>query len=95
MRSTYARSSSHDGNLEALHLPSQSPLTRFYSSKAVFGFQLLLYLGAVIFFIMLYGSFIFAASASLIGAVAIDRREPASATVPDYFQTTPELFPGS
>ncbi|GAB7352363.1 hypothetical protein MBLNU459_g2802t1 [Dothideomycetes sp. NU459] len=44
---------------------------------------------------MLYRSFIFAAAASCINAVAVEKRQNASSSsVPLYFQTTPEFLPG-
>lgn len=64
------------------------------TARTVFGLQLLLYLGAVVFFVMLYKSFLFAASAA--SAAVVDRRQASSSSSsrPDYYQTTPEIFPG-
>lgn len=72
-------------------------LTRVITSRPVVGFQILLYLGTLIFFMMLYTTFAFAASAGVAAAIAIDARQAASSSsssVPQYFQTVPEFLPG-
>jgi len=81
-------------------------LSRLGTSRSLLYTQYLLAVAAISLFIMMYKSFVFAASALGVSAAAVDRREGSTAsptssaahnstsTVPQYFQTTPELYPG-
>lgn len=70
-----------------------SSYSEFAISRAGIGLHLLLLIGSVIFFIMLWRAFII--PASCVCAAAVKRQgESSTSDVPQYFQTVPELFPG-
>lgn len=81
-------------------VPFVAPAARQNSPRrswttTVFGIQILLFLGAVISFTMLYKSFLAAAGVACVNAAVVDRRQGSSSSdVPNYYQTVPEQFPG-
>ena len=67
-----------------------------FVSRSVVAVQVLLFLGSVVSFIMLYRSFAWSSAVTCINAAAILKHETPSSTssVPQYFQTAPMLFAG-
>lgn len=64
-------------------------------SRSIFALQIVLFLASLASFIMLYRSFAWATAVSCINAAAVSvGTQQGTSTVPDYFQTTPMLFPG-
>lgn len=76
--------------------PKATPLKERIATRIVFVLQIGLFIASIGFFIMLFKSFAWAAMASCINAAAVDKRQGTSDTssVPQYFQTTPMLYPG-
>ncbi|TKA64876.1 hypothetical protein B0A55_09727, partial [Friedmanniomyces simplex] len=76
-----------------------STLTGRLPQRLLFAAQLLLFAVVLVQFIMLYRSFALAAACTSFVDAGILRRQSASSgsatsSVPDYYQTVPELFPG-
>ncbi|KAF2716997.1 phosphoglycerate mutase-like protein [Polychaeton citri CBS 116435] len=72
-----------------------------YKQRALFLGQIGLFIVIIVQFVMLYRSYALAAAAArLIDAAAVDRRQGASSSssssssIPQYLQTSPELYPG-
>lgn len=62
-------------------------------SRILFSVQIVLFLGSVMLFIMLYRSFAWAAAAGYVYAAVVDKKVTTTSD-PLYFQTTPEFMPG-
>lgn len=88
----YTRVEDASESREGLTLASQKQrLTR----RSLHGLQILLFIGAVTFFVMLYRSFAFGAVVGCVGGAAASSSKIASNKhVPQYFQTKPEMFAG-
>jgi hypothetical protein len=54
----------------------------------------LLFIVIVVQFIMLYRSYMFAAACGLADAAVVKKAASSSSSLPDYYQTSPELWPG-
>ena len=61
--------------------------------RAVFGGQVLLLVIVIVQFAMLYRHYALFSACGLAEAALM--RKAASSNVPDYYQTSPELFPGT
>ena len=77
---------------------SVSPLSRRVPQRVLYIGQIVLFtviLGQ--FLIMTYRNYVWAAATGLLGGVLPDRAPGGGlySNVPDYYQTTPELFPGT
>lgn len=64
------------------------------TKRSLFGLQILLFIGAVTFFVMLYKSFAFGAAIGCVGGATLSSSKAHSSNIPQYFQTKPELFAG-
>lgn len=90
----YTRVEDASESTEGLALPLASQKQRL-TRRSLHGLQILLFIGAVTFFVMLYKSFAFGAVVGCVGgAVASSSKISANKHVPQYFQTKPEIFAG-
>lgn len=90
----YARVEDASEGRDSLALPLASQKQRL-TRRSLLGVQILLFIGAVTFFVMLYKSFAFGAVVGCVGgAVASSSKTSSNNHVPQYFQTKPELFAG-
>ena len=78
---------------EVLPLPLAS-LKQRLTRRSLFGLQVFLFVGAVTFFVMLYKSFAFGAVVGCVGGVTSASKPASKSTIPQYYQTKPELFAG-
>lgn len=84
--------SSTRGQLFSLQLKD-----RKLSQRAVFAGQLLLFAIVIVQFVMLYKNFALAAAIGCVEAGLMDKKAASSASsdIPQYYQTKPELYPGT
>mgnify|MGYP001168577587 CR=1 FL=1 len=64
------------------------------TKRSLFGIQILLFVGAVTFFVMLYKSFAFGTAIGCVSGAALSSSRAHMSDTPQYFQTKPELFAG-
>ena len=74
-----------------------STLKRKLRQRALFVGQIVLFLIIIVQFIMLYKNYMFAAACGVANAGVVRKQAASSSTssLPDYYQTKPELFPGT
>jgi len=89
----YARVEDTSDSRDALPLPLTSQKQRL-TKRSLFGLQIFLFVGAVTFFVMLYKSFAFGAVVGCVSGAVASASKPASNSIPQYFQTKPEIFAG-
>ncbi|TIA19408.1 phosphoglycerate mutase-like protein [Aureobasidium pullulans] len=64
------------------------------TKRSLFGIQILLFVGAVTFFVMLYKSFALGTAIGCVSGAALSSSRAHLSDTPQYFQTKPELFAG-
>ena len=89
----YARVEDASEGREVLTLPLASQKQRL-TRRSLLGLQILLFIGAVTFFVMLYRSFAFGAIVGCVGGAVASSKSSSNNHVPQYFQTKPEIFAG-
>ena len=90
MLHTRVRDAAADGEEETF-LPSNK---QRITNRSVWALQLLLFIGAVTFFVMLYRSFAFGTAVGCVGGAVVSSSPLRTSSIPQYLQTSPELFPG-